>query len=155
MTTTTPIHKSTLALSVLLFCLCLITAGCWSGCSTTPRSAPSAPSPETTAKAIHVAVRIATRIAAEKSPDVRAALQLAASGIDTLLLRGTYDPASVREQLQKLDVTVEPEVWTAIGAALDVYDVYAAEVVEKKLDTNAYMKPALIALRDGLREGLR
>ncbi len=90
-------------------------------------------------------------IKATKKPELAADFQAAAAGIDVLLLRGQYDSQALREVLAQINVAPDDELWQLGELVLQSYDLLAGDVVSQGVDKQAWLRPVLIGIRDGLR----
>lgn len=110
--------------------------------------------PEQAKRAATLITRITTRFAVVLTKDVnlRQDFELAAVGLDGLLLQGQMDSQSVRETLaQRLNIAPDDEVWLLVESLLDVWQIYLDPLLQDQLAKNDYVKPILEGLRDGLR----
>jgi len=113
------------------------------GCSTTPKS----PSATVLIKSVS---RTATAIHIQDNPQHREAFVRVVAGINILIEGGEIDPAELRELIQLED----PKVALVLLAAVDLYDAYVKELVGQQLNDWEHLRPALVAFRDGIQQGL-
>ena len=90
-------------------------------------------------------------IRATKRPELNADFQLAAQAIDLLLLNGNYDPQALREALAGIGVEPDDELWQLGELVLQSYELLVSDVVSQGLDKQAWLRPVLVGIRDGLR----
>ena len=114
--------------------------------------------PVKTAKAAQIAARVGTVFGIQKDPEAKAYLQVAGALVDDMISGGDYDPAMLQAGLDGIDMSKlgsnSAEIKSAIETAFAVYSIYSGDVLGAKLDRNAYLKPVLLAISAGIKEGL-
>jgi len=127
----------------------------FTGCATT--SPPSAVSVSKTAATVQAAAQIGVRVALKKEPKTRPYFVAAVTAFDLLLANGEYAPDTISASLATLPVKElkNEDVQAAIETAVSLYRIHFADVVGSGLDRNAYVRPVLKALRDGIAVNLK
>lgn len=134
------------------------TALSFTGCVTRPKDGGNANAyinPSNTAVIVEGTVEIATLYAMKQDTNTIQYFLAAASALDLILDNGVVDPQQVRETLAQATAgDSSAETWLVIAAGLNVYRVFAANVVSEKLDQVEYLRPVLIGFRNGIKKGL-
>lgn len=136
--------KSLKNLSLLILCTVLV------GCNTIQSNLSKAPK---LAKAVAITGTIYGKA---KDPNVIPYLQFAVVVIQAQIAGSQYDPVVLSTALQSISINElrNPVVAQAIAAAVAVYTIYATEAVSGNLDKVTYLKPILLAIVEGINEGL-
>lgn len=113
------------------------------GCSTTTKN------PDATVL-IRSVSRTATAVYLTDNPQNRPAFVKLVTGLNVFIEGGEIDPVKLRELIQ----TDDPKVLLVLLTAVDLYDAYVKQLVEQGLNDREHLLPALIALRDGIQQGL-
>lgn len=112
--------------------------------------------PIRTSEAIRTIVSTAVPFAIEKDAHAIAYFRGATIVLRAAAEGGRYDPDALQATLNTISVKEvrSPEAKACINAALGIYRAYFGEAVNAKLDQNEWVKPVLLALANGINDGL-
>lgn len=154
-----PLFIQELLLAAIGFALICITP---IGCATTG-SNPKLPVTEDqqrhaaqAATVVETSAQLGTYYAVRQDANARAYFEAADVVLGILINSGTFEPKSVQDALKNISVRElrSEEVSLAVAAAVALYGNFFGEAVTAKLDQNVYVKPVLVALRNGIVRGL-
>ena len=113
--------------------------------------------PVKTAKAVQIAARVGTVYGINKDPNAKPYLQAACALVDDVVNSGNYDPALLQASLDKIsmsDIRDSADIKAAIETAFAVYSIYSGGVMGTALSQDLYLRPVLLALSAGIKDGL-
>lgn len=122
------------------------------GCATTgPHQ--SQMSIERTAAIVRMSAQLGTYYAVKEEPEAQKWFMSAQTILTVLIRDKVLTPEQVRAALIGLDAENQ-DLIVPVMAALNIYDVFFADVTRQNLDKVTYLVPVLTALRDGIALGL-
>lgn len=112
--------------------------------------------PQATSDAILVVVAAAVPFAVEKDAHCVPYLRAASIILRSAANAGAYDPVALQTSLKNISIKElrTPEAEAGINAAFAIYKAYVGRAADARLDKNAWVKPVLNALADGIEAGL-
>jgi hypothetical protein len=128
------------------------------GCATPTADIPTAQQQAAKAAAyIQVIAEAAVNNTLPKNPDLRPYYEAAVGVIDLLVQNSEFDPDKLIAAIQNLKIKElsNDQVAKNLASALKLYQVEAADRISSGLDKNVYVKPLLLAVRNGISDGLK
>jgi len=110
--------------------------------------------PAQVAKDVAFFTDIGARALIRKDANAKAYLQAADAVLTAAVDAGSYDPKTLEASLKTMsvkEINGSPTIADAIAIGLHIYANHYGGVTNGKLDQTIYLKPVLLALRDGIR----
>lgn len=122
------------------------------GCATTPQT--DTQKVARVATISRQAAFVGTKVYLQENPDARPYFVASAAALDVLLQSQNVTPEDFSKAMQGLPVKELQSDSGAliVGSAVVLYDAFLAEHVN--LDANAYLRPVIAAVHDGIAKGL-
>jgi len=126
------------------------------GCTTTQNGVTTTRTvdPVKTSNVVFVVSQTAVAMTVRKEPDTRAYFQASVAVLDVVTAGDKLDPQSIREALALVEIGENEDTWSAITAALGIYQIYFGDVIGAQVDKVKNLRPVLEALREGIHAGL-
>ena len=104
---------------------------------------------------IKIAATIGTQQGVRADTNSVVYFRLVESVLTVALDEGQLDPVAIRDTIASLPIPNNPDVNNGVVAGLAMYQAFFGQVVAQKIgDAGPYLRPALTALRDGIKAGL-